>query len=71
MGSSQKATGSARLADVLLSQPQVLILDEPTMVSIRTNEQDVLKQTRGAGRERTVILSTHICRRWRAFAGAW
>jgi ABC-2 type transport system ATP-binding protein len=48
------------LAQALLHQPEVLILDEPTIGLDPAQIIEVRKLIRAIGRERTVLLSTHI-----------
>lgn len=48
------------LARALLHKPEVLILDEPTSGLDPNQQQEMRHLVRGLGRERTVILSTHI-----------
>ncbi len=48
------------LAQALLHEPEVLILDEPTSGLDPNQQQDMRELIRDLGRERTVILSTHI-----------
>jgi len=48
------------LAQALLNEPQVLVLDEPTIGLDPSQRSEVLDLIRGLGGERTVILSTHI-----------
>ena len=48
------------LAQALLHQPEVLILDEPTIGLDPAQIIEVRKLIRELGRERTVLLSTHI-----------
>jgi ABC-2 type transport system ATP-binding protein len=48
------------LADALVHRPDVLILDEPTDGLDPNQRRDVLALIARLGRERTVILSTHI-----------
>jgi ABC-2 type transport system ATP-binding protein len=48
------------LAQALLHSPPVLILDEPTTGLDPNQQQDMRELIRTLGRERTVILSTHI-----------
>lgn len=48
------------LAQALLHEPQVLILDEPTIGLDPAQIIEVRKLIREVGRERTVLLSTHI-----------
>lgn len=48
------------LARALLHQPEVLVLDEPTSGLDPNQQQEMRTLIRSLGRERTVILSTHI-----------
>jgi len=48
------------LAQALLHKPEVLILDEPTIGLDPAQVKDVRELIREIGRERTVMLSTHI-----------
>ena len=48
------------LAQALLHRPKVLILDEPTSGLDPNQQQEMRALIRSLGRERTVILSTHI-----------
>jgi ABC-2 type transport system ATP-binding protein len=48
------------LAQALLHEPEVLILDEPTIGLDPANIRDVRDLIREIGKERTVMLSTHI-----------
>ena len=48
------------LAQALLHKPEVLILDEPTIGLDPSQVVDVRKLIREIGKERTVLLSTHI-----------
>jgi ABC-2 type transport system ATP-binding protein len=48
------------LADALLHRPEVLILDEPTDGLDPNQRREVLRLVGELGRDRTVILSTHI-----------
>jgi ABC-2 type transport system ATP-binding protein len=48
------------LADALLAEPPVLILDEPTVGLDPNQIREVRALVRALGRERTVLLSTHI-----------
>ncbi|MBI4715958.1 MAG: ABC transporter ATP-binding protein [Nitrospirae bacterium] len=48
------------LAQALLSEPEVLILDEPTEGLDPAQIQEIRKLIQELGRERTIILSTHI-----------
>ena len=50
------------LADALLNEPRVLILDEPTVGLDPEQVRQFRRVLRDVGRERTVILSTHILR---------
>ncbi len=48
------------LADALIHDPEILILDEPTVGLDPTQIRKVRKLIKDIGRKRTVILSTHI-----------
>jgi ABC-2 type transport system ATP-binding protein len=48
------------LADALLARPPVLILDEPTDGLDPNQRREVLELVRALGRERAVVLSTHV-----------
>jgi ABC-2 type transport system ATP-binding protein len=48
------------MAQVLLHEPDVLILDEPTAGLDPNQIREVRKTIRGLGRSKTVLLSTHI-----------
>jgi ABC-2 type transport system ATP-binding protein len=48
------------LADALVSDPPILILDEPTIGLDPTQIREIRRLIRELGRERTVILSSHI-----------
>ncbi|MBN2340341.1 MAG: ATP-binding cassette domain-containing protein [Deltaproteobacteria bacterium] len=48
------------LADALLADPKILILDEPTVGLDPNQIRDVRELIRELGKERTVILSSHI-----------
>jgi len=48
------------LADALLSQPPVLILDEPTAGLDPAQRKQVRELIRGLGEEQTILLSSHI-----------
>jgi ABC-2 type transport system ATP-binding protein len=48
------------LADALVHEPEVLILDEPTDGLDPNQRREVLELVRGLGADRTVVLSTHI-----------
>ena len=48
------------LADALLAEPQVLILDEPTVGLDPEQVRQFRQLLRDVGRDRTVVLSTHI-----------
>jgi len=48
------------LADALLGAPEVLILDEPTDGLDPNQRREVLELIRELGRERAVVLSTHV-----------
>lgn len=56
------------MANALLHRPDVLILDEPT-TGLDPNQIEQVRETiRGLGRERTVLLSTHILQEVKAVA---
>jgi ABC-2 type transport system ATP-binding protein len=48
------------LADALLGRPEVLVLDEPTDGLDPNQRRDLLAQVAALGRDRTVVLSTHV-----------
>ena len=48
------------LADALLARPPILILDEPTTGLDPNQIRETRETIRGLGRERTILLSTHI-----------
>jgi ABC-2 type transport system ATP-binding protein len=48
------------LADALLARPPILILDEPTTGLDPNQIRETRAAIRGLGRERTILLSTHI-----------
>src|SRR5205085_6094657 len=48
------------LAEALLADPPVLILDEPTVGLDPTQIRETRKLIRELGREHTILLSTHI-----------
>ena len=48
------------LADALIARPPVLILDEPTDGLDPNQRREVLELVRALGRERAVVLSTHV-----------
>jgi ABC-2 type transport system ATP-binding protein len=50
----------AGLAQALLHRPELLILDEPTSGLDPNQQEDMRALIRSLGRERTVILSTHV-----------
>ena len=51
------------LADALLADPPVLILDEPTAGLDPTQIRETRKLMRELGRQHTMLLSTHILSR--------
>jgi ABC-2 type transport system ATP-binding protein len=57
------------LADALLAGPPILILDEPTVGLDPNQIRDTRALIRDLGRERTVLLSTHILSEVEALAG--
>ena len=56
------------MAQALLHEPEVLILDEPTSGLDPNQIRDVRRTIRELGRERTVLLSTHILQEVEAVA---
>ena len=57
------------MAQVLLHEPDVLILDEPTAGLDPNQIHDVRETIRKLGREKTILLSTHILQEVEAMAG--
>ena len=57
------------LADALLARPPILILDEPTVGLDPNQIRDTRALIRDLGRERAVLLSTHILSEVEALAG--
>jgi ABC-2 type transport system ATP-binding protein len=57
------------LADALLARPPILILDEPTVGLDPNQIRDTRALIHDLGRERTVLLSTHILSEVEALAG--
>jgi ABC-2 type transport system ATP-binding protein len=57
------------LADALLARPPILILDEPTVGLDPNQIRDTRELIRDLGRERAVLLSTHILSEVEALAG--
>ena len=56
------------MAQVLLHEPDVLIMDEPTAGLDPNQIREVRETIRRLGRERTVLLSTHILQEVEAMA---
>ena len=56
------------MAQVLLGEPDVLILDEPTAGLDPNQIREVRKTIRGLGKNKTVLLSTHILQEVEAMA---
>jgi len=56
------------MAQVLLHEPEVLIMDEPTSGLDPNQIRDVRKLIRDIGREKTILLSTHILQEVEAVA---
>ena len=57
------------MAQVLLHEPDVLILDEPTAGLDPNQIHEVRETIRKLGREKTILLSTHILQEVEAMAG--
>jgi len=57
------------MAQVLLHEPDVLILDEPTAGLDPNQIRDVRKTIRTLGQSKTILLSTHILQEVEAIAG--
>ncbi len=57
------------MAQVLLHQPDVLILDEPTAGLDPNQIRDVRETIRTLGKSKTILLSTHILQEVEAIAG--
>jgi ABC-2 type transport system ATP-binding protein len=57
------------MAQVLLHEPDVLILDEPTAGLDPNQIRDVRNTIRTLGRNKTILLSTHILQEVEAIAG--
>jgi ABC-2 type transport system ATP-binding protein len=56
------------MAQALLHEPEVLILDEPTSGLDPNQIRDMRRTIRDLGRERTILLSTHILQEVEAVA---
>jgi ABC-2 type transport system ATP-binding protein len=56
------------MAQALLHEPEVLILDEPTSGLDPNQIRDMRRAIRELGRERTILLSTHILQEVEAMA---
>jgi len=48
------------LAQAMIHDPEVLILDEPTIGLDPTQREEILNVIKGIGKTRTIVLSTHI-----------
>ena len=59
------------LAQALVHDPEVLILDEPTSGLDPNQLVDIRALIRRLGKDRTVILSTHIMQEWKPCAIGW
>jgi ABC-2 type transport system ATP-binding protein len=57
------------MAQVLLHEPDVLILDEPTAGLDPNQIREVRETIRKLGQEKTILLSTHILQEVQAMAG--
>jgi ABC-2 type transport system ATP-binding protein len=57
------------MAQVLLHEPDVLILDEPTAGLDPNQIRDVRSTIRTLGKSKTILLSTHILQEVEAIAG--
>ena len=71
--SSQLLSGTANkqrvgMAQVLLHEPDVLIMDEPTTGLDPNQIAEVRRTIRELGREKTILLSTHILQEVEAMA---
>jgi ABC-2 type transport system ATP-binding protein len=59
----------AGMAQVLLHEPDVLIMDEPTSGLDPNQTREVRQTIRELGRNKTILLSTHILQEVEAMAG--
>jgi ABC-2 type transport system ATP-binding protein len=55
------------LAAALIHDPKVLILDEPTSGLDPNQIVEIRQVIKDLGKNKTVLFSSHICRKWKAF----
>jgi ABC-2 type transport system ATP-binding protein len=59
------------LAQALIHDPEVLILDEPTSGLDPNQLAEIRNLIRSVGKEKTLMFSTHIYKRWKLYAIGW